>query len=67
MTTDDRLDDLEHRVVALEREFQILISKLRDKTTNESLNGVDVVRSFGRSELNNVHDSTSITNVPVNE
>jgi len=51
-TEEERLEELEHRVVALEREFQIVISKLRDKSTSESLNGVDVVRSLGRTDMN---------------
>jgi hypothetical protein len=41
--------DLEHRVAVLERELQILRAKLRDGTTSESLNGVDVVRCSNKS------------------
>jgi hypothetical protein len=45
--------DLEHRVAVLERELQILRAKLRDGTTSESLNGVDVVRSSNKPALGN--------------
>ena len=41
--------DLEHRVAVLERELQILRTKLRDGTTSESLNGVDVVRCSNKT------------------
>ena len=44
MSAIEQIEDLEHRVVALEREVQLLKSRLRDGTIGEAMNGVDVVR-----------------------
>ena len=49
MSAIEQIEDLEHRVVALEREVQLLKSRLRDGTIGEAMNGVDVVRGQVRS------------------
>jgi len=49
MSAIEQIEDLEHRVVALEREVQLLKSRLRDGTIGEAMNGVDVVRGQVRA------------------
>ena len=63
MSAIEQIEDLEHRVLALEREVQLLKSRLRDRTISESLNGVDVVRGQTKTTVH-VSDQVVADNIP---
>ena len=63
MSAIEQIEDLEHRVLALEREVQLLKSRLRDRTISESLNGVDVVRGQTKTTVH-VSDQVVADNSP---